>query len=146
MRNITMRDERRATPSVHNPTGDTIMSLTKIENTNANTETNGKKARKPRETKLTIENAGKACSIKPEVTQDVVAHALVFFAAHFNPSGRDDQIKKARALKIAESFRVMREVKGMQIGEGDEAEQDAKTQELIRAFGVSTAVKPVHAQ
>ena len=107
--------------------------------TNNTTE---KKARKPREAKLTIENAGKACSIRPEVTQDVVAHALIFFAANFNASGTADQVKRARVLKIAESFRVMREVSLTGIGDSDEAEEMKTCEALQKAFGVSVAVKP----
>ena len=109
----------------------------------ATNNTTEKKARKPREAKLTIENAGKACSIRPEVTQDVVAHALIFFAANFNASGTADQVKRARALKIAESFRVMREVSLTGIGDTDEAEEAKTCEALQKAFGVSVAVKPV---
>lgn len=110
-----------------------------VQTAPAATET--KKARKPRKAKLTIENAGKACSIRPEVTQDVVTHALIFFAANFNASGTADQVKRARALKIAESFRVMREVSLTGIGEADEAEEAKTCEALQKAFGVSIAVK-----
>ena len=108
--------------------------------------TTAKKPRQKHEPKLTIENAGKACSIKPEVTQDVVAHALVFFAANFNASGTADQVKRARALKIAESFRVMRETAMLKVGDTDEQEDEKSIAALIKAFGVSTAVKPAQAQ
>jgi len=103
---------------------------------------NTTKTRKPREAKLTIENAGKACSIRPEVTQSIVAHALVFFHAHFKPMTQHEKVEAARALKLAESFRVMSEVSLMSIGDVDEAEEAKTSEALQRAFGVSVAVKP----